>query len=246
MTVIVGMTDGEKWSIAADRGVSRDCGPSAQMLKVWRQRDSLVGMSGSGAAEWLVKAVESGDPYEMARHLIGIVPFQGWRLLVVRQEGCYEIDDNFMITPFDRKYAAIGGAEPFVLGVIATLEKYQDADDPERVVRYAAQRAIDNIHGCCGPVDVMTLHAEHTGLTMEVAQSDSHLCGVITSGGLPSGSCDPCTRIRYHDGDHDAARCHLVSHVPDAPWETWPQCILREGHEDLHIFPKEVLSDANK
>jgi hypothetical protein len=155
MTAIVGMTNGRQWAIACDSGAYNDAqGTFARprQPKVWQHDNALFGCSGGSNVRQLVNTCESSEPERIAEHLSGAKG--SWRLLIVRQEGVWELDDDGSLYQWDEDFGAIGAGEAYCRGVISEM-LYLKNPSPFKVVTHALDLAVKSVTDARPPVQYL-------------------------------------------------------------------------------------------
>lgn len=157
MTVIVGATDGKTWSIGGDRAVYSSSGVfmKSETPKVFRHGDALIGSAGVGPVDWLIQEIESDDPYAIARALFERKVGDSWRILIVRREGLYEIDDTYQVIRYGQM-GTIGIGEAFCTGALAALRR-DASQSPEQLVTKTLMLAAGHVSDCRWGTVILTL-----------------------------------------------------------------------------------------
>lgn len=164
MTCIVGMTNGSQWAIACDGAAYNDNqGTFARLRepKVWKHQDTLLGESGFGNVRQLVATCPVSDAAGIAAHLRTNGATGSWRLLVVAQDGVWELDDSGSIHQWDDDFGSIGAGEAYCRGVVTEM-LYLRSPTPFKVVTHTLDLAIKHVIDARGPVEYIVQRGKKT------------------------------------------------------------------------------------
>lgn len=183
MTVIVGLVQGRRVYVAADReyggGHSRGFLPYPKIAKMG---EYIIGAAGMTRFAQLVFGAKIKDPPksgDVERHLVGSFsdtiikslergkfPLQSQEhgedagtksgLLIAVRGRLFEMGSDFCIVESSRGFAATGCGECSAMGSMVTSAMC-GVTDPESRLRLAVGAAIELVAGCGGPVDILSI-----------------------------------------------------------------------------------------